>query len=120
MLTGHTNAVWDLAVHNQQNYLLSCSADGSCRIWNPTIKMSLINTYPATKGKVWDDMVGIIWMLYGICHIYIPYIYGMVLSIVYGMVLLCSFMLFAVTKVVFVLVNLYSYVLFQSKAYQRL
>ena len=85
VLTGHTNAVWDLAVHNQQNYLLSCSADGSCRIWNPTIKMSLINTYPATKGKVWDDMVGKMWMLYGICHIYTIYLwYGTLCCIWYG------------------------------------
>ncbi|XP_028398527.1 striatin-like isoform X2 [Dendronephthya gigantea] len=51
VLTGHTNAVWDLAVHNQQNYLLSCSADGTCRIWNPTIKTPLVNTYPATKDQ---------------------------------------------------------------------
>ena len=63
VLTGHTNAVWDLAVHNQQNYLLSCSADGSCRIWNPTIKTPLVNTYPATKGMMWGDMVwyGVLW-----------------------------------------------------------
>jgi WD40 repeat protein len=51
---GHTNAVWDLAVHYQQNYLLSCSADGTCRIWNPTIKVPLVNTYSATKGMVWQ------------------------------------------------------------------
>ena len=67
VLAGHTNAVWDLAVHHQQNYLLSCSADGTCRIWNPTAKTPLVNTYPASKGMfcysvVWFTIwCGMVW-----------------------------------------------------------
>ena len=33
-LTGHTDAVWDLAMHPSMGLLLSCSADGTCRLWN--------------------------------------------------------------------------------------
>ena len=50
-LTGHTNAVWDLAIHHQQNHLLSCSADGTCRLWNPIVKVPIVNTYSASKGQ---------------------------------------------------------------------
>lgn len=34
VLAGHKDAVWDLGVHPTTGYLLSCSADGSCRLWN--------------------------------------------------------------------------------------
>lgn len=34
VLIGHTNAVWDLAVHSSTGFLLSCASDGSCRLWN--------------------------------------------------------------------------------------
>ncbi|XP_046847886.1 LOW QUALITY PROTEIN: striatin-like [Xenia sp. Carnegie-2017] len=50
-LTGHTNAVWDLAIHHQQNHLLSCSADGTCRLWNPIVKVPIVNTYSASKEQ---------------------------------------------------------------------
>ncbi|XP_065176566.1 striatin-like [Sycon ciliatum] len=33
-LAGHTDAVWDLAVHNSHTLLASASSDGTCRIWN--------------------------------------------------------------------------------------
>lgn len=51
VLTGHTNAVWDLAVHVQQMYLLSCSADGTCRLWKPFSKSPLLSTFRNTKGE---------------------------------------------------------------------
>lgn len=51
VLTGHMNAVWDLAVQTQQMLLLSCSADGTCRLWNPSLKSALVNTFSATKEQ---------------------------------------------------------------------
>lgn len=33
-LAGHTDAVWDLAMHPSLSLLLSCSADGTCRLWS--------------------------------------------------------------------------------------
>jgi len=33
-LKGHTDAVWDLAVHRDRNLLATCSSDGSCKLWD--------------------------------------------------------------------------------------
>jgi striatin 1/3/4 len=33
---GHTDAVWGLALHPSKGQLLSCSADGTVRLWQPT------------------------------------------------------------------------------------
>ena len=33
-LEGHTDAVWDLAVHPFQSLVLSASADATIRLWN--------------------------------------------------------------------------------------
>ena len=34
ILKGHTDAVWDLVVHQNRDLLATCSSDGSCKIWN--------------------------------------------------------------------------------------
>ncbi|XP_076311641.1 connector of kinase to AP-1 isoform X3 [Tachypleus tridentatus] len=44
-LKGHTDAVWDLAVHTATTQLLSCAADGSVKLWSPHSKSPLLNTY---------------------------------------------------------------------------
>ncbi|XP_013780584.1 striatin-3-like [Limulus polyphemus] len=44
-LRGHTDAVWDLAVHTATTQLLSCAADGSVKLWSPHSKSPLLNTY---------------------------------------------------------------------------
>jgi len=46
-LVAHTDAVWDLAVQPETDRLLSCSADGTCRLWNPELKSPLLCTYKA-------------------------------------------------------------------------
>lgn len=51
VLVAHTDAVWDLAVQTGSLQLLSASADGSCRLWSPTLKSPLLNTYfPEQEG----------------------------------------------------------------------
>ncbi|XP_007429080.1 striatin-3 isoform X5 [Python bivittatus] len=48
-LTAHTDAVWDLAYSGIKNHLLSCSADGSVRLWNPPEKVTCICTYNGNR-----------------------------------------------------------------------
>ncbi|XP_058913195.1 striatin-3 isoform X2 [Kogia breviceps] len=44
-LVAHTDAVWGLAYSGIKNQLLSCSADGTVRLWNPQEKLPCICTY---------------------------------------------------------------------------
>ena len=44
-LIAHTDAVWDLAYQIDTDQLLSCSADGTCKLWNPSVKSPLIESY---------------------------------------------------------------------------
>ncbi|XP_076156940.1 striatin-3 isoform X2 [Alosa pseudoharengus] len=48
-LLGHTDAVWGLAYSGIKNRLLSCSADGTVRLWNPKEKTSCLTTYNVEK-----------------------------------------------------------------------
>ncbi|UJR37475.1 hypothetical protein I4U23_030178 [Adineta vaga] len=43
VLEGHTDAVWQLVVCGQK--LLSCSSDGSIRLWDPTLTQPLQSTF---------------------------------------------------------------------------
>jgi WD40 repeat protein len=47
---GHTDAVWGLAVHH--THLLSCSADGTVRLWSPAAntKAPLVSTFTIHNG----------------------------------------------------------------------
>ncbi|XP_062906527.1 striatin-3 isoform X3 [Mobula hypostoma] len=44
-LAAHTDAVWGLTFSNIKNRLLSCSADGTIRLWNPAEKSPCLSTY---------------------------------------------------------------------------
>ncbi|KAF7252033.1 Striatin-3 [Varanus komodoensis] len=48
-LIAHTDAVWGLAYSGIKNHLLSCSADGSVRLWNPSEKVPCICTYNGNR-----------------------------------------------------------------------
>ena len=50
-LVAHTDAVWGLAIHSSKNQLLSCSADGTVRLWSPHSKSPLLNTFRVDDGK---------------------------------------------------------------------
>ena len=52
---GHTDAVWGLSLHSQKLHLLSCSADGTVRLWNPQAPASakaLLSTFTSTNGAL--------------------------------------------------------------------
>ncbi|RUS81728.1 hypothetical protein EGW08_010482 [Elysia chlorotica] len=44
-LEAHTDAVWGLSIHSTKNQLLSCSGDGTVRLWSPGVKSPLLNTF---------------------------------------------------------------------------
>jgi len=44
-LVAHTDAVWGLSIHSSKMNLLSCSADGTIRLWSPSSKSPLLNTF---------------------------------------------------------------------------
>ncbi|XP_038193721.1 striatin-3 isoform X2 [Arvicola amphibius] len=50
-LVAHTDAVWGLAYSGIKSQLLSCSADGTIRLWNPQEKLPCICTYNGDKER---------------------------------------------------------------------
>ena len=52
VLLGHTDAIWGLSVHPKSGLLLSCAADGSCRLWNHTITSPQLKLIEAESGLV--------------------------------------------------------------------
>ncbi|KAM6973614.1 striatin-3 [Aplochiton taeniatus] len=46
---GHSDAVWGLAYSGIKQRLLSCSADGTVKLWNPQEKSPCVCTYNADK-----------------------------------------------------------------------
>jgi WD40 repeat protein len=46
VLEGHTDAVWQLVISGQK--LLSCSSDGSIRLWDPNLTQPLQSTFNRT------------------------------------------------------------------------
>ena len=51
LLAAHTDAVWGLCIHSSNSQLLSCSADGTVRLWSPTNKTPLLNTFWIEDGR---------------------------------------------------------------------
>ncbi|CAM1308836.1 STRN (predicted), partial [Pycnogonum litorale] len=49
-LSSHTDAVWDLSIHSSKMQLLSCSADGTVKLWSPQSNTPLLNTYSTEPG----------------------------------------------------------------------
>lgn len=49
---GHTDAVWGLSLHSQKLHLLSSSADGSVRLWNPQSKSPLLSVFTSESGSI--------------------------------------------------------------------
>uniref|UniRef100_A0A3P8VRI1 Striatin-3 n=1 Tax=Cynoglossus semilaevis TaxID=244447 RepID=A0A3P8VRI1_CYNSE len=45
----HTDAVWGLAYSGIKNLLLSCSADGTVKLWNPAEKNPCISTFNTNR-----------------------------------------------------------------------
>ncbi|XP_044588996.1 striatin isoform X4 [Cotesia glomerata] len=51
-LTGHTDAVWGLSMFHPRSQLLSVSADGTVKLWNPQSKVPLLNTYTSEQDGI--------------------------------------------------------------------
>ena len=51
-LVAHTDAVWGLSIHSSKMQLLSCSSDGTVRLWSPGTKSPLLNTFTADAGQL--------------------------------------------------------------------
>ncbi|CDW57560.1 striatin 3 [Trichuris trichiura] len=47
VLRGHDDAVWSLAFHSSDNRLISASADGTLKLWEPSANPALLATYVA-------------------------------------------------------------------------
>jgi len=50
-LVGHTDAVWGLSVHTQRGQLLSCSADGTVKLWSPA-NAKLLTSFASEQDGV--------------------------------------------------------------------
>uniref|UniRef100_A0A8C1IP64 Striatin, calmodulin binding protein 3 n=1 Tax=Cyprinus carpio TaxID=7962 RepID=A0A8C1IP64_CYPCA len=49
-LLGHSDAVWGLAYSGIKNRLLSCSADGTIKLWNPQEKSPCLSTFNSDRN----------------------------------------------------------------------
>lgn len=58
-LVAHTDAVWGLSIHSTRTQLLSCSGDGTVRLWSPGAKQDLLNTYCMDDGQ-WDVTISVL------------------------------------------------------------
>lgn len=54
-LEGHEDAIWGISVHHSRSELLSCSADGSVKLWSPTnLKTPCLSSYISDQGIVFN------------------------------------------------------------------
>nr|CAD7392470.1 unnamed protein product [Timema cristinae] len=51
-MEGHTDAVWGLSIHSQRLQLLSCSSDGTVKLWSPTSKVPLLSNYVSEQDGI--------------------------------------------------------------------
>ncbi|KAI5710277.1 hypothetical protein M8J75_007225 [Diaphorina citri] len=54
-LEGHTDAVWGLTIHSQCLQLLSCSADGTVKLWSPAAQSprpTLLKSYASEQDSL--------------------------------------------------------------------
>ena len=42
-LVTHADAAWELAYHIDTDHLRLCSANGTCKLWNPYLKTPYLN-----------------------------------------------------------------------------
>lgn len=62
-LEGHEDAVWGISVHHNRSELLSCSADGSVKLWSPTnLKAPCLSSYVSDQGIVINFTI-IVWTI---------------------------------------------------------
>jgi len=50
-LESHADAVWDLSAHSTLPHILSCSADGSVKLWAPHSSKALLSDFVLDASK---------------------------------------------------------------------
>jgi len=50
-LASHTDAVWGLSAHSTMSHILSCSADGTVKLWAPHSSQSLLSNFVLDCSK---------------------------------------------------------------------
>ncbi|XP_050533701.1 striatin-3 isoform X2 [Daktulosphaira vitifoliae] len=51
-LEGHEDAVWGLSVHHKRSEILSCSSDGTVKLWSPTnLKTPCLSSYVSDQDE---------------------------------------------------------------------
>lgn len=56
-LLGHTDAVWGLAYSAAHQRLLSCSADGTLRLWNTTEAAPALSVFNDNQGTYFFSVI---------------------------------------------------------------
>ncbi|XP_049826044.1 striatin-3 isoform X2 [Aethina tumida] len=51
-LQGHSDAIWGLSVLNSRQHVISCSADGSVKLWAPHSKVQYLNTFTSEQDGI--------------------------------------------------------------------
>jgi striatin 1/3/4 len=51
-MSDHTDAVWGLSLHGQKTQLLSCSADGTVKLWDPSSKTPLLESFSSEQDGI--------------------------------------------------------------------
>ena len=51
-LKGHTDAVWDFAIHPTSGLLLSCASDCTCCLWNHQVSNPQLKVYQAETSQL--------------------------------------------------------------------
>ncbi|XP_050424600.1 striatin-3 isoform X2 [Adelges cooleyi] len=52
-MEGHEDAVWGISVHHKRSELLSCSADGTVKLWSPTnLKTPCLSSYVSDQNEI--------------------------------------------------------------------
>jgi WD40 repeat protein len=54
-ITGHSNAVWGLTINGSK--MLSCSADGTVKLWDTENNTGLLNTFSLENGLYHDILI---------------------------------------------------------------
>jgi len=68
-LEGHEDAIWGISIHHDRPELLSCSADGSVKLWSPTnLKTPCLSSYVSDQGIIFNLKTLIKHILYS-CNI---------------------------------------------------
>ena len=59
-LLSHTDAIWGLSAHSTMPHILSCSADGTVKLWAPHSSKSLLNNFVLDNSKCYKLLLWLV------------------------------------------------------------